>query len=224
MSWLRRMDAPSVALRVKRFMDVSLSAGALVALGPTIAGLAALVSLTHGWPPFFTQRRPGFLGEPFMLVKLRTMTDARGPDGALLPDADRLTAVGKFLRSSSLDELPELWNVLWGDMSLVGPRPLLMRYLDRYSPRQRRRHDMPPGITGLAQISGRNGLDWPERLELDVRYVESWSLRTDIDILARTLGVVLSREGISAEGVATMNEFMGSGQQTTPTPSRSPDV
>ena len=143
------------------------------------------------------------------MVKFRTMTDARGPDGALLPDADRLTPFGRFLRSTSLDELPELWNVLRGDMSLVGPRPLLMRYLDRYTPEQARRHEVRPGITGLAQVHGRNALSWDERLALDVDYVDRASFGLDVRILFKTVVQVVRRDGITAHGEATMPEFAG---------------
>ena len=143
------------------------------------------------------------------MVKFRTMTDARGPDGGLLSDADRLTSFGRFLRSTSLDELPELWNVLRGDMSLVGPRPLLMLYLDRYTPEQARRHEVRPGVTGLAQVSGRNALSWEDKFALDVWYVDHRSAWLDLKILARTVGRVVRRDGISAAGEATVGEFMG---------------
>ena len=161
-------------------------------------------------PVFFTQMRPGLQGKPFLMVKFRTMTDARGPDGALLPDADRLTPFGRFLRATSLDELPELWNVLKGDMSLVGPRPLLMEYLPLYSPGQARRHEVRPGITGWAQVNGRNAIGWEDKFTLDVWYVDHRSLWLDIKILWLTVKKVLVREGISADGEATMGRFTGS--------------
>jgi lipopolysaccharide/colanic/teichoic acid biosynthesis glycosyltransferase len=176
---------------------------------PALGVLAALVRLRLGAPVFFRQTRPGRDGAPFTLVKFRTMTDGRGPDGALLPDADRLTAFGRWLRATSLDELPELLNVVRGEMSLVGPRPLLPQYLARYSARHRRRHDVRPGITGLAQVSGRNALGWPAKFDLDVEYVERCSPRLDAWILWRTARAVLRREGISAAGEATMPEFTG---------------
>jgi lipopolysaccharide/colanic/teichoic acid biosynthesis glycosyltransferase len=163
-----------------------------------------------GSPVFFRQTRPGLYGRPFQMVKFRTMTDARGPDDQLLPDADRLTPFGRFLRASSLDELPELWNVLKGDMSLVGPRPLLVEYLPLYSPEQSRRHEARPGITGWAQVNGRNALNWDEKFKLDVWYVDHRSLWLDIKILWLTVRKVLVREGISAAGEATMSKFTGS--------------
>jgi len=183
----------------------------LLVLAPVFGGVTALVLWRHGWPPFFVQARPGKDGRVFSLVKFRTMTNERGPDGELLPDANRLTRLGAFLRASSLDELPELFNVLRGEMSLVGPRPLLVQYLDRYTPEQRRRHEVPPGITGLAQVRGRNTLDWDSKFALDLEYVDQWSNLLDLRILAETVAVVLRREGISHEGEATMPEFMGSG-------------
>jgi len=162
-----------------------------------------------GSPVFFCQMRPGLHGRPFRMIKFRTMTDARGSDGRLLPDADRLTAFGRFLRASSLDELPELWNVLKGDMSLVGPRPLLVEYLPLYSRVQARRHDVRPGITGWAQVNGRNALSWDRKLELDVWYVDNRSLWLDFRILWLTLRKVLARDGINAPGEATMPRFTG---------------
>jgi lipopolysaccharide/colanic/teichoic acid biosynthesis glycosyltransferase len=176
---------------------------------PLLGVIAGLVRLKLGAPVFFVQERPGRSEHTFSLIKFRTMTSARNASGALLPDDQRLTSFGRALRSTSLDELPELWNVLRGDMSLVGPRPLLVRYLARYSERHRRRHEVRPGITGLAQISGRNAINWSEKLDLDVDYVERCSLALDIRILWRTLVSVIRREGISAEGAATMPEFTG---------------
>jgi len=188
-------------------MDVGVAGVGLLVLSPMLALLGLAVRLVHGSPVLFSQERAGLSRRPFRIVKLRTMTDARGPDGALLADDRRLTRFGRFLRSSSLDELPELWNVVRGDMSLVGPRPLPTSYLPRYTAREARRHEVRPGITGLAQISGRNGLAWEERLELDVRYVETRSVGLDLRILARTVGQVLRCAGISAEGHATMAEL-----------------
>ncbi|MCC7053595.1 MAG: sugar transferase [Gemmatimonadaceae bacterium] len=194
---------------LKRLFDLLLVLIGAVVWVPALAVVAVLVRTRLGTPVFFRQERPGLHGRPFMMVKFRSMTDARDASGALLPDADRLPHFGRRLRATSLDELPELLNVLSGEMSLVGPRPLLMRYLDRYTPRQRRRHEMKPGITGLAQVSGRNALGWPERLELDVQYVERQSLLLDIRILWRTVMAVVRRDGISAAGEATMAEFTG---------------
>lgn len=188
-------------------MDLGLAGLALAVLSPVLLLLAGLVRAVHGPPVLFVQLRAGRGGRPFSIVKFRTMTSAVGPDGGLLPDDQRLTRFGRFLRSSSLDELPELWNVVRGDMSLVGPRPLPVSYLPRYTEREARRHEVRPGITGLAQVSGRNSLSWEERLELDVRYVETRSLGLDLRILARTVGQVLARTGISAAGHATMVEL-----------------
>ena len=174
---------------------------------PIFAVVALLVRARLGAPIFFRQKRPGRACKIFEMVKFRTMTDARNPAGQLQTDALRLTPFGKFLRAASLDELPELLNVLRGDMSLVGPRPLLVHYLPRYSPRQARRHEVRPGITGLAQVKGRNAISWDEKFEWDVRYVESWSLGLDVKILLLTIKTVFVREGISAQGDATMPEF-----------------
>jgi len=191
-------------MAAKRALDlVGAGLGLVVACLP-MAGIALAVRLTMGAPVLFRQRRPGLGGEPFVLVKFRTMRSGPGDDAA------RLTRFGRFLRASSLDELPELWNVVVGDMSLVGPRPLLMEYLDRYSPRQARRHEVRPGLTGLAQVEGRNTVAWEDRFELDVRYVETRSLALDLRIIARTVGAVLRRQGISGEGEATMTPFQGS--------------
>lgn len=193
----------------KRAFDVAIGTLALVGALPVLAAVAAVVRVGLGSPVLFRQRRPGLHGRPFTLYKFRTMTDARGPDGRLRSDAERLTRLGRWLRASSLDELPELWNVIRGDMSLVGPRPLLVQYLDRYSPRQAQRHDVRPGITGLAQVRGRNAIEWSTRLDLDVTYVEQVSLALDLRIVLETLGVVFGRAGVSAEGHATMPEFEG---------------
>jgi len=194
----------------KRPLDVLAGAGALLVLAPVIAGVALLVRLFLGSPILFRQQRPGLHGQPFRLLKFRTMNEASDAKGIPLPDALRLTAFGRFLRSTSLDELPELWNVLRGDISLVGPRPLLMHYLDRYSPEQARRHDVRPGITGLAQVNGRNALTWEQKFVLDVWYVDHLSPWLDLKIVALTLWKILSREGISQPGQATMQEFHGS--------------
>jgi lipopolysaccharide/colanic/teichoic acid biosynthesis glycosyltransferase len=185
----------------KRAMDVVVAAAALVVLAPVLAAVALLVVLTMGRPVLFRQVRPGRHGQRFELVKFRTMRAGPGDD------AERLTAVGRLLRSTSLDELPQLWSVVRGEMSLVGPRPLLVEYLDRYTPRQARRHEVRPGITGLAQVAGRNRLDWDRRLELDVSYVEQRNLALDVRILARTLARVARRDGVSAEGHATVARF-----------------
>ena len=194
---------------MKRIGDTLLIFLILPLLLPAMLLLIWQVCSKLGSPVFFRQTRPGLGGRPFSMVKFRTMTDVRGADGQLLPDVDRLTAFGRFLRSSSLDELPELWNVLKGDMSLVGPRPLLMEYLPLYSPAQARRHELRPGITGWAQINGRNELSWAEKFKLDVWYVDHRSLWLDIKILLLTVRKVLVREGISAAGEATMSKFTG---------------
>jgi len=194
----------------KRPLDVLGACLALMAAAPALLLIAATVRIRLGSPIFFLQRRPGLHGRPFRIVKFRTMQDARDGNGVLLPDAARLTRFGAFLRSTSLDELPELWNVIRGDMSLVGPRPLLMEYLDRYTAAQARRHDTPPGITGLAQVGGRNGLAWDEKFALDREYVEKCSLPLDIRILFRTIWQVALRRGVNQPGHATMEEFSGS--------------
>lgn len=194
---------------MKRCFDLIVALLALTLLAIPIACLAWLVRRRLGSPVLFRQVRPGRHGHPFHMVKFRSMTDERGPDGELLPDAQRLTAFGRFLRASSLDELPELWNVVKGDMSLVGPRPLLMEYLPLYSSEQARRHEARPGITGWAQVNGRNALSWDEKFALDVWYVDNQSLWLDIRILWLTVRKVLVREGISAAGDATMPKFTG---------------
>ncbi len=194
---------------MKRIFDFLLATLALVTLSIPFLLLVWAIRRKLGSPVFFRQRRPGLHGEPFEMVKFRTMTDARGPDGQLLPDAERLTPFGRFLRSTSLDELPELWNVVRGDMSLVGPRPLLMEYLPLYSAEQARRHEVRPGVTGWAQVNGRNALSWEDKFRLDVWYVDNQSLWLDIKILWLTVRKVLVREGISADGEATMSKFTG---------------
>lgn len=196
-------------LKMKRLIDVVGAAAGLALSAPALAAAAVAVRASMGAPVFFRQQRPGLGGVPFRLLKFRTMSDARGPDGKLLPDAERLTRVGQFIRSTSLDELPQLLNVLKGEMSLVGPRPLLMQYLSRYDARQARRHEMKPGITGLTAVRGRNALSWAEKFELDVQYVEQWSLWLDVRILGETVAKMIKREGISSKGHATMPEFMG---------------
>lgn len=195
---------------MKRAIDIVASSLALVLLSPVLLVLLVLVRLKLGSPAIFSQERPGLGGRTFRLYKFRTMTDARDSSGALLPDDERLTPFGRFLRSTSLDELPEFWNVLKGDMSLVGPRPLLVEYLDRYTPEQARRHEVRPGITGLAQVSGRNELSWEERFKLDVWYVDNHTLWLDLKILAMTVWKAIRREGVSSPGHATMPEFRGS--------------
>jgi len=194
-------------------MDLMGATFGLVLLAPVMLVVALLIRLTMGSPVLFRQVRPGLYGRPFTMYKFRTMLDIRNERGELLPDELRLTPVGRFLRKTSLDELPELFNVLKGDMSLVGPRPLLMDYLDRYTPEQARRHEVKPGITGWAQVNGRNALTWEEKFKLDVWYVDNWSLWLDIKILFMTLVKVFKREGISADGHVTMPEFKGSGNQ-----------
>ncbi len=195
---------------MKRVFDFVVSLVALLLLALPLLILIVQVRGKLGSPVFFRQTRPGLYGKPFEMVKFRTMTDSRDSDGKLLPDASRLTQFGKFLRSSSLDELPELWNVLKGNMSLVGPRPLLMEYLPLYSPEQARRHEARPGITGWAQVNGRNALSWEEKFKLDVWYIENQSLWLDIKILALTVQKVLARDGVNAVGEATMSKFTGS--------------
>ena len=182
----------------------------MIVLSPIIAIVSLLVAINLGTPILFKQLRPGYKGKPFYIYKFRTMREAFDTKGNLLPDHQRLTTFGRFLRSSSLDELPELWNVLKGNMSLVGPRPLRMDYLPRYSAEQARRHDVLPGITGWAQINGRNAISWDEKFRLDIWYVDHQNLLLDIKILWLTVLKVFKREGISAEGHATMPDFMGS--------------
>ena len=200
----------------KRVFDVVVAIIALVLCSVILLLIALISFVTVGAPVIFTQTRPGLHGKPFTIYKFRTMADVRDADGNLLPDAERLTRFGRFLRSTSLDELPELVNVLRGDMSLVGPRPLLMQYLERYTPEQARRHEVRPGITGWAQINGRNAITWEEKFALDVWYVDNCSLWLDIKIIVLTIWKVLRREGISQQGEATMTEFTGKkwGQDT----------
>ncbi len=194
----------------KRCIDIAGSLVGLVATAPLWLAGALAVRVTMGAPVLYRDRRPGRGGRPFTMFKLRTMREPTPGEARLASDGARLTPVGRFLRASSIDELPELFNVLRGDMSLVGPRPLLMQYLERYTPEQARRHEVRPGLTGWAQVNGRNALDWPERLALDVWYVDHRSLRLDLEILLRTVGTVLGRRGIHGKGQATMGEFTGS--------------
>ena len=198
----------------KRVLDLGLAVPALVVLAPVGLALGGLIRLKLGGPVLFRQARPGRDGRLFQLIKFRSMSDARGANGELLPDEERLTPFGNRLRRFSLDELPTLWNVVRGHMSLVGPRPLLVQYLDLYTPEQRRRHDVLPGITGWAQINGRNAISWEQKFEHDVWYVENVSLGTDLRILLRTATQVQGRRGISAEGHATMPEFTGSHEES----------
>ncbi len=195
---------------MKRLFDVVLSAALLLLLSVPMLFLAWKIRHALGSPIFFCQTRPGLNGKPFRMVKFRTMTDACGTDGQLLPDAERIPVFGRFLRETSIDELPELWNVIKGDMSLVGPRPLLMAYLPLYSAEQARRHEVRPGITGWAQVHGRNALAWRDKFKLDVWYVEHRSFSLDLWILWLTVRKVLAREGINAAGEATMPRFTGS--------------
>lgn len=194
---------------MKRLFDLTATLLGLSLIWPLILVLGVLVRLKLGSPILFRQQRPGFHGKPFKMIKFRSMTDARDNTGKLLPDGERLLTFGRFLRSASLDELPELINVLKGDMSLVGPRPLLMEYLPRYSPEQSRRHDVRPGITGWAQVNGRNAINWEEKFKLDVWYVDNQSLWLDLKILWMTFFKVFKREGISQNGQATMEKFEG---------------
>ncbi|MBU9888690.1 MAG: sugar transferase [Candidatus Omnitrophica bacterium] len=193
----------------KRLFDAALSFLGLVALAPVLIVLGLLVRIKLGKPVLFRQQRPGLHGKVFMLFKFRTMADARDSRGHLLSDAERLTPLGRFLRSTSLDELPELFNVLRGDMSLVGPRPLLIEYLPRYTLEQARRHEVKPGITGWAQVKGRNALSWEDKFKLDVWYVDHRNIWLDVKIIAMTVWAVLARQGVSADGYATMPEFLG---------------
>lgn len=195
-------------------MDLAVGVVALVLLLPVMLAVSLGVWAAMGRPVLFRQQRPGLAGVPFVLLKFRTMTEARYFTDSLLPDSQRMTACGRFLRSFSLDELPALINVLQGKMSLVGPRPLLMQYLDRYTPEQARRHDVLPGITGWAQVKGRNALTWDEKFALDLWYVDNWSIWLDLKILGMTIVSVLKREGISQPGQATMEEFRGSPAST----------
>ena len=214
--WLKSWKKFSLCMRkisgivsLKRAMDIGAELLGIGLLGLPMLFIALLVRLKLGSPVLFRQVRPGHHGKPFVLYKFRTMSDDRDENGNLLPDAARLTSLGRFLRSTSVDELPALFNVLKGDMSIVGPRPLLMQYLDRYTPEQARRHEVKPGITGWAQVNGRNAISWEEKFRLDVWYVDNWSLALDLRIILMTVLKVVQREGISAKDDATMPEFMG---------------
>lgn len=195
---------------LKRLMDFILSLLALIVLSPILLIVAVLIRFKLGSPVIFKQQRPGLHEQIFTLYKFRTMTDVKDQDGNLLPDSVRLTRFGKLLRSTSLDELPELWNILRGDMSIVGPRPLLVQYLPLYNQRQHRRHDVRPGLSGLAQVNGRNAISWEEKFELDVQYVEHHTFLGDVKIILDTLKKAIIREGISSENSETMEPFMGS--------------
>lgn len=195
---------------LKRLIDITASGAALAVLSPVLAVTAYKVKKNLGSPVLFKQTRPGLDGKPFEMIKFRTMKDATDKDGNLLPDSERLTPFGQKLRSTSIDELPELWNVLKGDMSLVGPRPLLMEYLPLYNSEQARRHNVRPGVTGYAQVNGRNAISWEQKFALDTWYVDNQSLWLDFKILAKTVKQVLIKDGISAEGEATMSKFTGS--------------
>jgi len=194
---------------IKRLVDLGVAVGALALFSPLFALLPVLIRRDSSGPALFTQERPGLHGRLFRIYKYRTMSDARDADGKLLPDAERLTPLGRLLRKTSLDELPQLFNVLRGELSLVGPRPLLVKYLPLYSPEQARRHDVMPGITGWAQVNGRNAISWEQRFALDLWYVEHWSLWLDFKILALTVLKVLKRADVSAAGHVTMPEFTG---------------
>ena len=195
---------------IKRIFDLSLSIGGFIGLSPLLIAITVAIYVTRGRPIFFRQTRPGLHANPFRVIKFCTMTNGCDADGCLLPDCDRLTRLGQWLRSSSLDELPELFNILKGDMSIVGPRPLLMQYLKRYTPEQARRHLVKPGLTGWAQVNGRNAITWQEKFVFDLWYVDNCSFKLDLKIIGMTIRSVLKREGISAEGETTMPEFLGS--------------
>jgi lipopolysaccharide/colanic/teichoic acid biosynthesis glycosyltransferase len=196
--------------KFKRILDITITAAALVALWPVMLLIAAAVYLKMGSPVIFRQERAGFNCKPFMFFKFRTMTDERDEGGQLLPDEYRMTRLGTFLRRSSLDELPQLWNILKGDMSLIGPRPLPVKYLPRYSKEQIRRHDVPQGIVGWAAVNGRNAISWEKKFDLDVWYADNWSLALDAKIFFMAIATVLSGHGINEENQATASEFMGS--------------
>ncbi len=198
---------------IKRIIDLLLSGLALLVLSPVYLVLAVLVRRRLGSPVIFSQQRPGRNGRIFEMYKFRSMTDARNAEGELLPDEYRLTEFGKKLRATSLDELPELWNIFKGDMSIVGPRPLLVRYLPRYNERQKHRHDVRPGLTGWAQVNGRNAISWEQKFAYDVEYVEKESFLLDLKIILMTVGKVLHRSGINQDGNATMEEFMGTKEE-----------
>lgn len=206
---------PSNTPLVKRILDLGITIPGLVILSPVFLLLALLVRLSLGTPVIFRQQRPGLKNKLFYLYKFRSMREARDAQGNLLPDSERLTGLGRFLRTTSLDELPELFNILRGEMSWVGPRPLLVKYLERYTPEQLRRHDMLPGLTGWAQVNGRNTLSWEEKFRLDVWYIDHWSFTLDLKILGVTVWKVLKREGINQAGSVTAEEFTGSQPENT---------
>lgn len=208
-STVSRPRQAGMSLVVKRMIDWAAAAAGLLAASPLLFLAAAAICATMGAPVLFIQERPGRWGRPFRVYKFRTMREAAGPNGQPLPDAERLTRVGRLLRAMSIDELPQLWNVVSGDLSLVGPRPLLTRYLERYTPEQARRHEVLPGITGWAQVNGRNTISWEEKFALDVWYVDHWSLGLDLKILLMTIARVFQRRGVSRPGHATMPEFLG---------------
>ena len=193
----------------KRIFDLTFGLIALIILSPILLLTAILVRILIGTPILFKQQRPGYKGRPFFIYKFRSMTNRLTRDGSLLPDAERLTRFGNFLRALSLDELPELFNILRGEMSFVGPRPLLMEYLPLYSPEQMRRHDVVPGLTGWAQVNGRNAIDWPARFSMDIWYVDHWSFWLDIRIILMTVWKVISREGVNQDGQSTVEYFKG---------------
>lgn len=200
---------PRLEITTKRLIDLAFSLTAIILLSPLFVVIPLLIRITMGAPTVFAQQRPGKYGKIFTVYKYRTMTDARDAAGNLLPDDNRLTSFGRLLRKLSLDELPQLWNVVKGELSLVGPRPLLVKYLPLYTPEQARRHDVPPGITGWAQVNGRNAISWEKRFELDVWYVDNWSLGLDLKILFMTIIKVLKQDGINATKHVTMSEFLG---------------
>ena len=211
---MKRHDSRTAVITAKRVFDLTGAIAALLLLAPFLLITAALVRIFLGSPVLFRQARPGKDGKLFTCLKFRTMTEGRDAEGRLLPDADRMTGFGRFLRSCSIDELPELINVARGEMSLVGPRPLLPKYLDRYTPEQMRRHEVEPGITGWAQVHGRNAIEWAQKFELDVWYVDHRNLWLDIVILARTIGQLFSLDGISNSGHVTMPEFLGASTES----------
>ncbi len=198
-----------IQIMLKWVIDRTVAVLALILLTPMLGLIAIAICINLGWPPLFTQPRPGKHGQIFTFYKFRTMTHQRDSGGQLLPDDQRLTPFGELIRKTSLDELPQLWNVFLGHMSLVGPRPLIVEYLDRYTSEQNRRHEVLPGITGLAQVNGRNAISWESKFEMDVWYIDHWSLWLDCKILALTVWKVLRRDGINQEGFATSEEFMG---------------
>ena len=210
----RRVPRRLVSCCLKRFIDLLVAGVSLVLLSPLLAIVSLLVLADVGRPILFVQIRPGKNGKPFPMYKFRTMNDSRTPDGRQRPNSERITRLGRLLRSTSIDETPELLNVIMGQMSLVGPRPLRLEYLDRYTPEQARRHEVKPGITGWAQVNGRNNLSWEDKFRLDVWYVDNWSLLLDLRIMLRTIATVFSRTGIDHSDAETMPEFLGTGKGT----------